>query len=52
MEKGHLGGSVVERLCLAQVVTLGSWDEVHIRRPARNLPLPLSARVSASLMNK
>ena len=26
--QGHLGGSVVERLPLAQVVILGSWDRV------------------------
>ena len=33
--EGHLGGSVVERLPLAQVVILGSWDRVPHRAPRR-----------------
>ena len=39
---GHLGGSVVERLPLAQVMIPGSWDRVpHIRLSAGSLLLPL-----------
>ena len=40
MEKGHLGGSVVERLPLAQVMILGSWDRVLHWAPRRSLLLP------------
>ena len=52
--KGLLGGSVVEHLPLAQVVTLGSWEETHIRLPAGSLflLLPVSLPLSVSLMNK
>ena len=45
---GHLGGSVVECLPLAQVVILGSWDQVLHWAPLRE-PASLSACVSASL---
>ena len=52
---GHLDGSVIERLPLAQVVILGSWDQVPHQAPRRE-PASLSAYVSAflsvSLMNK
>ena len=52
---GHLGGSVVEHLPLAQVVILGSWDRVLHQAPCRE-PASLSAYISASLcvslMNK
>ena len=52
--EGHLGGSVVERLPLAQVVIPGSWDQV----PSGSLWEPaspsayVSASLSVSLMNK
>ena len=53
--QGHLGGSVVEHLPLAQVVIPGSWDRVLPWVPRRE-PAPPSACVSASLyvslMNK
>ena len=45
---GHLGGSVVEGLPLAQVVILRSWDQVPHWAPLRE-PASLSAYVSASL---
>ena len=48
---GHLGGSVVEHLPLAQGVTLGSWDRVLHRAPRRD-PASPSAYVSVSLMNE
>ena len=56
---GHLGGSVVEHLPSAQVVILGSWDQVPHRAPHTE-PASPSACVSASpslplplfLMNK
>ena len=52
---GHLGGSVVECLPLAQVMIPGSWDQVLHRAPHRE-PASPSAYVSASLcvsfMNK
>ena len=52
---GHLGGSVVEHLPLAQVMIPGSWDGVAHRAPHRE-PASLSAYVSVSLsvslMNK
>ena len=38
---GCLGGSVVERLPLAQVVILRSWDQVLHQTPHRSLLLPL-----------
>ena len=46
---GHLGGSVVEDLPLAQVVILGSWDQVLHQAPCRETAPP-SACVSASLL--
>ena len=45
---GHLGGSVVERLPLAQGVILGSSDQVPHWVPMGSLLLPLPV----SLMNK
>ena len=52
---GHLGGSVVERLPLAQVVILGSWDLVP-HWVLRREPASSSACISTSLyvyfMNK
>ena len=41
---GHLGGSVVERLPLAQIMILGSWDpgmDSCIKLPSESLLLPL-----------
>ena len=52
---GHLGGSVVERLPLAQVVIPGSWDRVPHGAPCSEPTSPfsyVSASLSASLMNK
>ena len=53
--RGHLGGSVVECLTLAQVVIPGSWDRVPNGAP-HGKPVFPSAYVSASfpvsLMNK
>ena len=46
--EGHLNGSVAERLPLAQVVILGSWDRVSHRAPCRE-PTSPSACVSVSL---
>ena len=37
----RLGGSVVERLPLCQVMIPGSWDRVLHQALARSLPLPL-----------
>ena len=48
MNGGALGSSVVERLPLAQVMILGSWDRVLIWAPCKE-PASLSAHVSASL---
>ena len=48
---GCLGGSVVERLLLAQGVILGSWDQVLHQAPHRE-PASPSACVSVTLMNK
>ena len=45
---GNLGGSAVERLPSAQVVTLGSWDRVP-HQASRKEPVSPSAYVSASL---
>ena len=45
---GHLSGSVVEHLLLAQVMNLGSWDLVPHWGPNREPDSP-SAYVSASL---
>ena len=50
-KKGHLGGSVVEHLPVAQVVILESWDRVLHQAPRRE-PASPSACVSVSLMNK
>ena len=53
--KGHLGDSVVERLALAQVVILGSWDQVLHQAPCGVLAFPsayVSASLSVSFMNK
>ena len=54
-QKGHLGGSVVEHLPLAQGMMLKSWDAVPLPAPLRE-PASPSAYVSASLcvspMNK
>ena len=47
--QGHLGGSVVECLPLAQVVILGSWDWVPHRAPHREPALPMSLPLSLSL---
>ena len=44
--QGPKGGSVVERLPLAQGVILGSWDQVSYQ------PASPSAYVAVSLMNK
>ena len=41
MVKGHLGGSMVERLPSAQGVNLGPGIESHIGLPAGSLLLPL-----------
>ena len=46
---GRLGGSGVERLPLAQVAILGSWDRALHQAPHRE---PASAYVSVSLMDK
>ena len=44
---GHLGGSEVDHLLSAQVVTLGSWDQVlHQATPGQ--PASPSTCVSAS----
>ena len=52
---GHLGGSVVERLPLAQVVILASWDRVLHQVPHSEPASPsayVSASLSVSFMNK
>ena len=52
---GHLGGSVVEYLPLAQIVIPGSWDQVPHQALRRELAFPsacVSASLSVSLMNK
>ena len=51
MNGGHLGGSVVERLPLAQGVIPGSWDRVPHWAPCRE-PASLSACVSASVSHE
>ena len=52
---GHLSGSAVERLPLAQVMIVGSWDRVLHQSPCKE-PASSSACVFASLcvsfMNK
>ena len=50
-EMGHLGGSMVKCLPLAQAVILGSWDWVLNQAPHRE-PAYVSASLSVSLMNK
>ena len=52
---GYLGGSVVEHLPSAQVMILGSWDQVPHRAPLREPASPsacVSASLCVSLMNK
>ena len=54
-EQGHLGGSVVEHLPLAQMVILGSWDQVLHQAPHREPASPsayVSATLSLSVMNR
>ena len=51
----HLGCSVVEHLPLAQVMILGSWDQVPYQVPHREPASPsayVSASLCMSLMNK
>ena len=53
--QGHLGGSVVERLPLAQGMILGSWDRVLHQASFREPASPstyVSASLCVSLMNK
>ena len=53
--EGHLGGSVVERLPLAQVGILGSWDRVLHQDPRWATASPfvyVSASLCVSFMNK
>ena len=49
-KQGHLGGSVVEHLPLAQVQIMGSWDGVPHGGPHGGLflPLPMSLPLSVS----
>ena len=52
---GHLGGSGVERLPLAQVMILGTWDRVPCQASCMEPASPsacVSASLSVSLMNK
>ena len=54
-QRGHLGGSVVERLPSAQGVILGSWDRVPQQAPHWDPASPsscASASLCVSLMNK
>ena len=55
LKLGHLGGSVLEDLPLAQVMIFGSWDRVP-NQAFQKEPASLSAYVSdflsVSLMNK
>ena len=49
---GHLGGSVVEHLPLAQIVIPQSWIEPRIKLPPAGsllLPLPMSLPLSVCL---
>ena len=53
--EGHLDGSVVERLPLAQVMVRGSWGRVLHQAPCGESASPfayVSASLSMSLMNK
>ena len=55
MLKGHLGGPAVKHLPSAQVVILGSWDQVLHWAPSSKPASPstcVSASLSVSLMNK
>ena len=57
LTRGHLGGSAVERLPLAQGVIPGSGDPVLHRAPCGELASPspsayVAASLSVSLMNK
>ena len=47
--EGHLGGSVVECLPLAQVVIPGSWDRVPLGLPTGSLLFPLPVSLPLSL---
>ena len=49
---GHLGGSVVERVALAQGVIAIRGIESHIGLPGKSLLLPLSMSLSLCLVNK
>ena len=49
---GCLGGSVVERLPSAQVMILGSWDQVPHQAPYWDPASSTYASASVSLMNK
>ena len=54
-DEGHLGGSVVEHLPLAQVMIPRSWDRVLHQAAYREPASPsacVSASLSVSLMNK
>ena len=53
MSQGRLGGSKVERLPLAQVVTPGSWDRVPcIGLPVGILLLPVLVSASFSVSHE
>ena len=55
INQGHLRGSLVERLLLAQVVILGSWDGVPHQAPhmeSASLSPYVSAPLSVSLVNE
>ena len=49
---GDLGGSVAERMPLAQIIILGPRIKSHIWLPSRSLLLPLAMSLPFSLMNK
>ena len=53
--QGHLDGSMVEHLPLAQIMILGSWDRVLQQAPCRKPSSPsacISASLCVSVMNK